>query len=183
MNEANLTRWVDELQGQIDQLRMALKMAGGGDTVTITPALESGTKVADYTIGDTEGSLFAPPTYAPPEYDDTEFDTGKTWTDGRHIYGIIVTDTIDAAASGKVIHTDTDIDEVLFMISTIKGETWELSLPFADTNYVTFKRSDGTLLRTQASNMVTDYPDLVVYMEYVKTPPVATKKTKKTKKK
>lgn len=169
----------DELYGMIEDLKRKIAASGGG--VTITPALESGTKVADYAIGSTEGSLYAPPAYVPPAYDDTEFDTGKTWTDGRPVYGIVVMDTIDEAASGKVIHTDTDIDEVLFMAATIKGDTWELSLPFADTNYVTFKRSDGTLLRTQASNMVSDYPDCIVYMEYVKTPPTEAKKTTKKK--
>lgn len=33
---------------------------GGGSTVTITPTLESGTKIADYSIDSTSGSLYAP---------------------------------------------------------------------------------------------------------------------------
>lgn len=33
---------------------------GGGSEVTITPTLETGTKIADYTIDDTSGSLYAP---------------------------------------------------------------------------------------------------------------------------
>ena len=33
---------------------------GGGSTVTITPTLESGTKIADYSIDSNEGSLYAP---------------------------------------------------------------------------------------------------------------------------
>lgn len=33
---------------------------GGGSNVTITPTLESGTKIADYTIDSTSGSLYAP---------------------------------------------------------------------------------------------------------------------------
>ena len=172
-----LEKVYDELYGMIDDLKKQIA-AGGGSDVTITPALESGTKVADYAIGSTEGSLYAPPAYVPPAYDDTEFNTGKIWTDGRPVYGIVVTDTIDAAASGKVIHTDTDIDLIVFMSAIIKGSGWELSLPFGDTNFVNFKRSDGTLLRTQASNLVSDYPDCIVYLEYVKTP-TETKKTKK----
>ena len=47
---------------------------GGGSTVTITPTLESGTKIADYSIDDVDGSLYAPtPTYieANPEDEGT----------------------------------------------------------------------------------------------------------------
>ena len=33
---------------------------GGGSDVTITPTLQSGTKIADYSIDDTPGSLYAP---------------------------------------------------------------------------------------------------------------------------
>lgn len=33
---------------------------GGGSEVTITPTLQSGTKIADYTIDETSGSLYAP---------------------------------------------------------------------------------------------------------------------------
>ena len=33
---------------------------GGGDEITITPVLSSGTKIADYTIDGTNGSLYAP---------------------------------------------------------------------------------------------------------------------------
>lgn len=60
MNTANLSKWVDELQGQIDQLKRAVAAAGGGDEVTITPALDSGTKIADFTIGEDTGALYAP---------------------------------------------------------------------------------------------------------------------------
>ena len=39
-------------------------IGGGGSDVTITPRLSSGTKIADYTIDDTSGSLYAP---TPPD--------------------------------------------------------------------------------------------------------------------
>lgn len=41
---------------------------GGGSEVTITPTLESGTKIADYTIDDTTGSLYAPTPPVVPEH-------------------------------------------------------------------------------------------------------------------
>lgn len=40
----------------------------GGSTVTITPTLESGTKIADFTIDETSGVLYAPTPESPIEY-------------------------------------------------------------------------------------------------------------------
>lgn len=59
----------DELYGMIDDLKKQIAAAGGGDEVTITPAAESGAKVADYTIGETEGSLYAPNVIGVCDYD------------------------------------------------------------------------------------------------------------------
>lgn len=52
------------MQGNIDfsgTLRGSIAGGGGGGSeVTITPTLQSGTKIADYTIDETSGSLYAP---------------------------------------------------------------------------------------------------------------------------
>lgn len=52
------------MQGNIDftgSLSGSIAGGGGGGTnVTITPTLEAGTKIADYTIDSTSGSLYAP---------------------------------------------------------------------------------------------------------------------------
>ena len=64
----------DELYGMIDDLKKQIAAGGGGDSVTITPALESGTKVADYTIGEDEGALYAP---TPPLQTNLFFDTAN----------------------------------------------------------------------------------------------------------
>lgn len=91
MDTQNLAKWISELQAQIDQVKRMAIAAGssGGDTVTITPALESGTKIADYTIGeDTSGSLYAPTPETPDpafDYSETEAEIG-TWIDGRPLY-------------------------------------------------------------------------------------------------
>ena len=62
------------LSGVIDEM-LSGSVAGniqfestGGSTVTITPTLESGTKIADFTIDDTDGSLYAPTPEPPIEY-------------------------------------------------------------------------------------------------------------------
>ena len=63
METTMIEKWINELQCEIDKVKRALANAGGED-VTITPALESGTKVADYSIGETTGALYAP---TPPD--------------------------------------------------------------------------------------------------------------------
>ena len=45
-----------------------IKFEGGGSNVTITPTLETGTKIADFTVGETSGELFAPTPESPVEY-------------------------------------------------------------------------------------------------------------------
>lgn len=49
----------DELYGLIDDLKKQIAAKGGSD-VTITPVLDSGTKIADFTIGEDEGALYTP---------------------------------------------------------------------------------------------------------------------------
>ena len=56
----------DELYGMIEDLKKQIA-AGSGTDVTITPALESGTKIADYSIDGTEGALYTPTIPAIPD--------------------------------------------------------------------------------------------------------------------
>lgn len=77
----------DELYGMIEDLKRKIAAGGGGDEVTITPALESGTKIADYTIGEDEGVLYAP---LPADISNTEkeigtFDTAPLFCKKIHI--------------------------------------------------------------------------------------------------
>lgn len=61
---------------------------GGGSTVTITPTLQSGTKIADYSINGVSGELYAPTGGgggSSDNYSTTETAIG-TWVDGRTIY-------------------------------------------------------------------------------------------------
>ena len=54
-----LEKVYDELMAQIEDLKKQIQASSGSD-VTITPALESGVKIADYAIGSDEGVLYAP---------------------------------------------------------------------------------------------------------------------------
>lgn len=55
-----LEKVYDELYGMIEDLKKKVASISGGSTVTITPTLESGTKVADYTIDETSGAIYTP---------------------------------------------------------------------------------------------------------------------------
>ena len=50
----------DELYGMIEDLKKQIAAASGGSDVSITPALESGEKIADFEIDGVEGALYAP---------------------------------------------------------------------------------------------------------------------------
>lgn len=60
---------------------------GGGSTVTITPTLSSGTKIADYSIDGVNNSLYAPSGGGGGShtYSTTEHRVG-TWIDGSDVY-------------------------------------------------------------------------------------------------
>lgn len=92
--------------------------SGGGSNVTITPALTEGTKVADYTIDDSEGVLYAP---TPTEYeagDNITIEDGvisaidTTYTAGNNI---TIEDGVISAESGGItiepLYTESSINE------------------------------------------------------------------------
>lgn len=62
---ANPTGTATDTLNKIQVDETIYSVDGGGSSITITPSLESGTKVADYTIDETSGSLYAP---TPTEY-------------------------------------------------------------------------------------------------------------------
>ena len=57
-----LEKVYDELYGMIEDLKKKVASISGGSTVTITPTLQSGQKLADYSIDGTAGSIYAPDT-------------------------------------------------------------------------------------------------------------------------
>lgn len=77
-----LEKVYDELYGMIEDLKKKIG-AGGGSNVSITPTLESGEKLADYTIDGDEGAIYAPPKL--DYYSTTERVVGK-WVDNSDVY-------------------------------------------------------------------------------------------------
>ena len=103
----------DELYGMIDDLKKQIA-AGSGSDVSITPALESGTKVADYEIDGEAGVLYAPTPAIVPELviDTTEHIVGKYGNDDMYCKEV----TIDAFPStaytpSNYAHGITDLKE------------------------------------------------------------------------
>lgn len=134
--ERNMT---GSLSGVIDEM-LSGSVAGniqfessGGSSVTITPTLESGTKIADFTIDDTSGILYAPTPEQPIEY-----------TAGENIQiseenVISATDTIYTAGSGISIENNvissTSSYQVVPLLSTPTSSSGIIQLSDDITNY------------------------------------------------
>lgn len=93
-----LEKVYDELYGMIEDLKKKVAGISGGSTVTITPALQSGTKVADYSIDGTEGSLYAP-TPVGLTFASTETEVGSF--DGKPLYSRIFSGEWTQTLSGN----------------------------------------------------------------------------------
>lgn len=181
-----LEKVYDELYGMIEDLKKKIAAASGSD-VTITPALESGTKVADYSIGDTEGSLYAPAPYTPVGYSETEQDTGLTWIDGSPIYQ----KTINAGAvdgttkRATVAHHISDIDKVIDMKAVAIDSTNHayLMLSYANTDVSTQGNAYADNTNVYAWNNLSGATGFTIYVTlfYTKTPPENESKNRRKK--
>lgn len=91
---------------------------GGGSTVTITPTLSSGTKIADYSINEVSGSLYAPSGGGGGggiDYSTTEQDTGLKWIDGSTVYEKVISISNVSLSSGgyETVDTITGLDTII----------------------------------------------------------------------
>lgn len=115
------------LSGVIDEM-LSGSVAGnisfessGGSNVTITPTLESGTKIADFTIDETSGELYAPTPESPIEYtagDNIQISENNV---------ISATDTTYTAGSGITIENN--------VISAVGGGGVEVVPLFTASEY------------------------------------------------
>ena len=100
---------------------------GGGSNVTIEPTLESGTKIADYTIDDESGSLYAPTPTTFTAGDNVEIENGvisatdTTYTAGD---GITIENGVISATGGS-----SGVNVCILKIQTyaMSGETLTLT--------------------------------------------------------
>ena len=169
-----LEKVYDELYGMIEDLK---KKIDGGSTVTITPTLESGVKIADYVIDETSGSIYAPQNIH--SYSTVEHIVG-TWIDGTTpVYECVVyTETQTELSNSDWTsipweNEPTDID--LLISAEICGVVPN------NSNSVRFIVDNGHI--KGASLATNDFPPSVgtayVVFRYTKTPPIEAKKTTK----
>lgn len=90
---------------------------GGGSSVTITPTLSSGTKIADYSIDGVSGSLYAPSGGGgggSHTYSTTEQIVG-TWIDGSDVYEktISISNVSLSSGSYETVDTITGLDTII----------------------------------------------------------------------
>ena len=190
----------DELYGMIEDLKKQIAAGGGGDDVTITPALESGAKIADFTIGADEGTLYAPASIMPVWYSESEREEG-VWIDGSKIYSKCTTIaysefTVDNSTFAHVSLSalyPADVNKKLFIegvvntpshgvvqigkpayISTNKSEYILAGSYYTGALALTVVSADNTLLTISPTNAI-------VKVYYTKTPPTEAKKTTKKK--
>lgn len=156
----------DEIYGMIEDLKRKVAGIKPGDAVTITPALDDGTKIADYTIGETEGSLFAPTPpapYTPLNFSTTAQDTGVKWADGRSLYVQSFYGTLSGNASNLKIGEIADFEEAVFIIGTVAGggvslqTPWNSGLNNADQAYCRVDEATGNVQLTHS--FAQDYPN------------------------
>ena len=109
----------DELYGMIEDLKKQIE-ANAGTHVTITPALESGTKIADFSIGEEESSLYAPTPGDPLVISTTETKIGTY--DGKDLYAILFKDVSITNTSDNILDADFSSDnDLVFYSVTPRG--------------------------------------------------------------
>ena len=155
----------DELYGMIDDLKKQIAAGGGGDEVTITPAMESGVKVADYTIGETEGSIYAPD--LPAFTNRVSIKTGTL--NDKNLYRVFI--PINSAVSG--ISEDVLADypiEMLFELKLIIFESNVISI----SNKITYTRPTKKVSITETGTLWCQW----LVFEYLEQTPTKTTKKK-----
>lgn len=172
-----LEKVYDELYGMIEDLQK--KIGKGGSAVTITPTLQSGDKVADYSIDGTEGAIYAPPNL--DYYSSTEHVVG-VWTDGREVFE--KTEVVDATATANAtIITVADADLVLITNAYGYSESAKQLMPVPNYFSATDRGlvySVGNLIKSEmTSGFIGTYTKVLITYRYVKT----ASRTKTTKKK
>lgn len=175
----------DELYGMIEDLKKQIAAAGGGSDVTITPALESGTKIADYTIGEDEGALYAPTPEPAFDYSETETEIG-TWIDGRPLYRktYAVGDMPNNTTKSVATLTVEQVKQLYGVcVAKAEGSIDMRPLPMVDSTGSNNIRVDVTssvlqIISHADWSSYTGYLT-IVYTKSTDTPPSRSKKTKK----
>lgn len=175
-----LEKVYDELYGMIEDLKKKVASISGGSVVTITPTLESGEKLADYSIDGSEGAIYAPSNME--YYSSTERLIGE-WIDGSPLYR--KTYACDALPNNttKTVSLESDmLPKRIYGIGINSNDpTTTRPLPFAGTGSTSIRiDTDESLLRLITADDWSAY-NAYVTIEYTKTQSTEAKKTTKKK--
>lgn len=173
-----LEKVYDELYGMIEDLKK--KVGKGGSQVTITPTLESGEKVADYSIDGTEGAIYAPPVME--YYSTTERVIGE-WIDGSPVYMKVIDIGALPNNTQKTIDiTSIGVDAIIELSGFGKdGSTGDLlPLPYVNADAAT---NNIQVYASSTSIIVKDKIDFSSFSGYmiIKYTKTASRTTKKKK--
>ena len=167
----NLAKWIDELAGEIENLK---RKAGGGSSVTITPELESGVKIADYTIGMTEGALYAP-TQTPSVSPFVDLDVAHRITAGTfENTQLSYTATQDCVV---LVNTANIVANTYTAIKVDSGTLWSYSGAGFSVSIPVYLKSGQTVSTVAAGS--SQYNSYTVHPLLTATAPTVTKKSRK----
>lgn len=128
--------------------------SGSFTEVTITPSLLSGTKIADYTVGETEGSLYAPEQQT--EINDSTASDHTTYS----------SDKIDTLLSGKADTSDIPVlTDLIDDSSTDENKVWSAyktdgvsNMAIQNDEYIGYLSDDlASVFSTSTAYAVGDY--------------------------
>lgn len=188
-----LEKVYDELTAQIEDLKKKVASISGGSAVTITPTLEAGEKIADFSIDGESGALYAPDFMA--VYSSTPKKVAK-WVDGRDVMRIVKNfESVTMTSGSASLSFDlTGVDEIIdARISLIPGTTGQkYFLPMArvlsaeNLGYTIRVNSDGTITVQlvspgTSSPTYSSFSDIDVIIDYIEVAETSSKTTKKKK--
>lgn len=147
---------------------------GGGSTVTITPTLSSGTKIADYSIDGVSDSLYAPSGGGgggSHTYSTTEQIVG-TWIDGSDIYErTVVVDSAISQGNYATIISGENIDLLGInsdgcFLTRSNGQRWSIFGGYSGSGLLIYQETNGDIKLYNNSGV--DFTNATITVTYLK---------------
>ena len=145
----------------------------GGSTVTVTPLVTEGTKIATITVDGTGKDLYAPSSGI--DYSEAEQDTGLNWIDGSSIYQKTIHITSALGRGENVInHGITSFNKFVSCEGVGKYESDYLNIPYVaatDTYMMGVNNFNSTTLNIYISNSFNpaNLQDVYITVKYTKS--------------
>ena len=140
--------------------------------VSYTNDISNGEKIGSITVGDTSYNVYQKPN-TNINYSLTEQNTGRKWVDGRNVYQITIPYTM-TTTDNPIDLSNYNVDIILSMegyllasdgVNLLHFPYYDSTTYFAVGGYV---RSQKVLHISNSTQMVNNYPNLTITIEYVK---------------